>query len=277
MKSKKGFTLIELLVVIAIIALLLSIIMPALRKVKKQAMSIVCLSNLRSITTCWHTYATDNSENMVNGHAPHAVYNRPYFWVEAAQDESGNYTGQNAINGTQLLEEDEERGIKKGLLYPYVETVDVYHCPADKSKKIFSPLGSYRNSYSITGMMNGECGEEAALIDPSANYFRSDKAVKKITKVKSPSNKVVLIENTDERGMLFGSWVMYPTVPAWNDRTAIWHGNTTMLGYADGHADSHKWVDKTTIENAAGEKPFVKTPPPDEQNDVMFMARSYLP
>jgi len=45
-KRNKAFTLIELLVVIAIIALLLSIMMPALRKVKEQARKVVCASNL---------------------------------------------------------------------------------------------------------------------------------------------------------------------------------------------------------------------------------------
>ena len=45
----KGFTLIELLVVIAIIAVLLAIIMPALRKVRETAKETICKSNLRNI------------------------------------------------------------------------------------------------------------------------------------------------------------------------------------------------------------------------------------
>jgi len=47
MRKRRGFTLIELLVVIAIIALLLSILMPALRRGKEQGKMGRCLGNLR--------------------------------------------------------------------------------------------------------------------------------------------------------------------------------------------------------------------------------------
>ena len=58
MKTKnKGFTLIELLVVIAIIALLLSIIMPALKKAKSLALRIQCTSNLHQVGVAMHCYA----------------------------------------------------------------------------------------------------------------------------------------------------------------------------------------------------------------------------
>ena len=66
-KTKKGFTLIELLVVIAIIALLLSILMPSLQKVKEQARSAVCKSNLKQWGLCFSMYLVDNNEKFAIG------------------------------------------------------------------------------------------------------------------------------------------------------------------------------------------------------------------
>jgi len=68
MKTKKGFTLIELLVVISIIALLLSILMPALGKVKKIAQQTVCLSGLKQHGLAIMTYANDNKDSFTKGH-----------------------------------------------------------------------------------------------------------------------------------------------------------------------------------------------------------------
>lgn len=68
--NKKGFTLIELLVVIAIIALLLSILMPALRVVKEQGRSVVCRSNLKQWYLCMNLYASDYDGTFWEGWSP---------------------------------------------------------------------------------------------------------------------------------------------------------------------------------------------------------------
>ena len=59
---RKGFTLIELLVVISVIALLLSILTPALQKVKSQALYTVCGNNIKQNVTALLIYGTDNDE-----------------------------------------------------------------------------------------------------------------------------------------------------------------------------------------------------------------------
>ncbi|MBN1126491.1 MAG: type II secretion system protein, partial [Sedimentisphaerales bacterium] len=58
--GRKAFTLIELLVVIAIIALLLSIIMPALHKSKRYAQESICASNLHQLAIAALTYEHDH-------------------------------------------------------------------------------------------------------------------------------------------------------------------------------------------------------------------------
>jgi len=60
MHARKGFTLIELLVVIAIIALLMSILMPAMNRVKKQARTVACLAQMKQWGLWFSMYAEDN-------------------------------------------------------------------------------------------------------------------------------------------------------------------------------------------------------------------------
>jgi len=65
MHKQKGFTLIELLVVIAIIALLMTILLPAMKSAREQGKRAVCLNNLKQLTLGWMMYADENNEKPV--------------------------------------------------------------------------------------------------------------------------------------------------------------------------------------------------------------------
>ncbi|AQQ71080.1 type II secretion system protein G [Limihaloglobus sulfuriphilus] len=64
----KAFTLIELLVVISIIAVLMAILMPAMKKARGQARRVHCMANLKNIGVGYHSYAMENDDYFPSSH-----------------------------------------------------------------------------------------------------------------------------------------------------------------------------------------------------------------
>lgn len=79
-KRRRGFTLVELLVVIAIIAVLLTILVPALQRARQQAKDVVCLTNLNSWGRIVSLYSADYQGKWVPWHNDYLAY--PRFWID---------------------------------------------------------------------------------------------------------------------------------------------------------------------------------------------------
>ena len=242
----KAFTLIELLVVIAIIAILMAIIMPALRAVRDQAKRVHCVSNVKTLSLGWFMYQDENDGDLVPGHTD------PGNWVLRPPDGSTVEQKKDALRG--------------GLLFPYVgKAVDVFRCPADDRDK--NPEQFTFRSFSIAGGANGETWN---------GYTKA----RKYSDLKRPATRYIFVEEIDPRGYNMGSWQMNPGPKTWVDPVAMWHNKQSTLGFADGHAEMHRWIDDHFIERNLRAMyntsfTFNLTPPANEREDIEFMARGF--
>ena len=149
MVCRKGFTLIELLVVLATLALLAAMLLPALAQTRQNSQVIECLANQRQLAVAWMMYARDNNDKLVPNWQ--FAYQPANFGENPLPDpnlQPGGNLAQWCPGNLQSTVMDfgpyYTNWIKAGLLYPYVQNVAVYKCPADLSRCPYGASANFR-------------------------------------------------------------------------------------------------------------------------------------
>jgi prepilin-type N-terminal cleavage/methylation domain-containing protein/prepilin-type processing-associated H-X9-DG protein len=232
----KGFTLIELLVVIAIIAILAGMLLPALAKAKNKATGAYCMSNHKQLQLCWIMYAGDNNDSMPeNSQLPGGGSRSAWF-----------SQGPTWLHGNAWTDVD-DRNIRKGVLFKYNDSSGIYKCPADKTTVLDEGKIPRVRSVSMNMYMNFRSNPE------DGDY---NKCWHKIADIKNPSASdafVFIDEHTKSIqqsafGSNAGTWALFGTAKwTWISFPATRHNNGTVLSFADGHAESWRWVENNTM------------------------------
>lgn len=235
MKHSKAFTLVELLVVIGVIALLISVLMPALSKAREQAQVTKCLSNIRQLAVAWSMYANDHKGSLVWAETGSAELVNPSFPKEAR--DGWVIDVPPGVGSPDVPVANTEGSIRKGLLWKYAPNAETYRCPSSFDMLNF-------RSYSISAHLNSA---------PSIFGANASKAPI-ITKISKAKNRLVFIEEYDTRSTMGftanqGSFMQSYTylATAWIDTPAIFHKKGTTMSFADGHAEYRIWSDKRTL------------------------------
>jgi len=244
MRGKNKMMRADVIVIVCCVVLALLTVGMIGRTTRGLALELTCVSNVEVLTDAWLTYADEHDGALVGG----------IGWA-------GNPRTSPAV---PTLEKKLET-IRKGLLFPYVGDLNVYHCPADQ--RLNDPNRLAFGSFSIAGGANGQDEPEAYGYNPAKKY----------AEIPDPSAKYVFVEEADPRGYNVGAWQMFFNPLKWSDPLAMWHEESTTLGFADGRVEIHRWHDRSLIDwcHKAMYEPeaftFGMTPSPQEGEDIEYM------
>jgi len=218
--ARNGFTLIELLVVIAIIAVLASLLLPALARAKAKAQGIKCLGNLKQLQLCWQMYTDDNDDRLppqnpgtdpITGH----LVGLPGSWI------LGN-----------TLDDLTSSNVEHGVLFRYNGSTAIYRCPADKSTVPGHKSLPRTRSYSLNWYLG---------VDPKVHY--SPRIKLRSSEIVSPGpSEVYVFIDEDDRTIDDGTFFSTEEFDhSWDNLPAARHALGCNLSFADGHVQPWRW------------------------------------
>jgi prepilin-type N-terminal cleavage/methylation domain-containing protein len=278
MKTQKaGFTLIELLVVIACLAILAVMLLPALAGTRQNSQVIECLANQKRLLAGWIMYARDNNDVLVpnrglGGQSPVVVnpLTNPDLQPGGMYAQWCPGSMQNIVVALYY-----DQWIKAGLLYPYLNTLSVYHCPSDQTRMPRGVNPSFQRASLRTYSMNSW----VQSMDSSGYNTTAWKGITGYTVYTRLANmsrpgpaKIWVFMEESPIGIDDGYFAVDPTqTTTWFNIPAVLHGNASVLVFADGHSDAHRWTDANMIHGAGSNSTGDNVPASPNSPDLAWL------
>jgi prepilin-type N-terminal cleavage/methylation domain-containing protein len=259
MQKEGAFTLLELMVTITVIGILTALLLPGMSRSKAAGQGSRCASNVRQLIQGWSMYGDDSNGQLpsnADGQDGMGVFTN---WV------AGTMSRKTDATNTALLVDSH-----MSSLAWYVPSAAVYKCPGDSSKFV--------RSYSMNCRMNPTRIEGTPAFTTGVNTLYN--TFHRFQDIARPANIFVFLDersdsindgyfgvdmsNTGTRDGAGSSnpyWIV--------DYPASYHNESGEIVFADGHTETHRWLEPTTLVPIGSAKPGSHTSPTDR--DVRWL------
>ena len=278
-EEKTAFTLIEMLVVLASVAIMVAMLLPALAGTRQNAQVIGCLANQKQLAAGWIMYARDNNDVLVPNRG---LGGQPTLSVNPLNNPDlqpgGKYAqwcpGNLQVNVIALHY---DRFIKAGLLYPYLNTLSIYHCPSDQNRVPRNVSPPLRTPALRTYSMNAwvQCIDSAGYTTAPWMGITGYTVYTKLSSMSRPGlGKTWVFTEESSLSIDDAFFPLDPrTTATWYTSPALLHGNASVLAFGDGHADAHRWTDGNMIHGTGANSSGNNVPAdPNSQDLAWFLS-----
>jgi prepilin-type processing-associated H-X9-DG protein len=218
-----AFTRLELVVLISVVGFWVLLLTPAFARSRAGDRSWQCQNNLRQLVAGWRLYTADNEDHVATA----------FSWVRGGLGYDGHPDNTNVTYLTG------------SLLWPYVNELSAFKCPADRSTSLGGTAGQPRTrSYSMNHAFRTHASEHWSA-PPWRIYRKASDMVKPaparlwvfLDEHPDSINDAAFAVQMDKQG----------DEAVWNDMPSSYHNGTGMVSFGDGHTENHKWHDLRTL------------------------------
>jgi prepilin-type N-terminal cleavage/methylation domain-containing protein/prepilin-type processing-associated H-X9-DG protein len=245
----QGFTLVELLVVIAVIAILASLLIPALATAKEQGRKASCINNFRQLQLAWQMYVDDDQHQRL-------PYNGDWSSVTGEFEAAPNWVAgfiatyednwKDNTNTVKLLK-------SFGGIGYYLGDPKVFRCPSARLRtKINGKYHPYARTVSMNSWMDGASYPDRV---PAAEYPARMYSTFAHLVSRPPREMGWIFADNHENSVGPGFFtVTEPFAPVWATVPGARHNGGATFSFSDGHVICHRWIDSRTRFPVTAEK-----------------------
>ncbi len=252
---------------IAMLAIVGATLVAAAPKSRLDVQKILCLNGKRQLCTAWRLYAEDNADKLVTN--LHGACNMGGCYGDAAnapwaEGWLGWSTESDNTNVAWLINQ------KYAKLAPYVSgATNIFKCPADKYLSSAQKLRGWtqRVRSVSSNIYLGEGNAEAGPLDPIYKH------IKKISDFIYPAPAEAYVFLDEHPDSINDPAFFSPHQTSWIDLPATYHNGGAGFGFADCHAEIHKWTGSLAkIRIIYGDFSFIPTSAPAGDPDVHWIS-----